>query len=86
LSCLSTVKGVPNASLVELGKKLLSAARDGDQAEVGRLLAKGAPITTDWLGASPLHLAAQYGHAETAGLLIRLESSFSIKNRVLGCW
>ena len=60
-----------NASLVELGKKLLGAARDGDTAEVSRLLAKGAPMTTDWLGTSPLHLAAQYGHVETAEILLR---------------
>ena len=68
------VSGVPNASLVELGKKLLSAARSGDKAEVGRLLAKGAPITSDWLGTSPLHLAAQYGHADTAEVLLRLRA------------
>ena len=68
------VSGVPNASLVELGKKLLSAARSGDKAEVGRLLAKGAPITSDWLGTSPLHLAAQYGHADTAEVLLRLKA------------
>ncbi len=60
-----------NASLVELGKQLLGAARDGDKAEVSRLLAKGAPMTTDWLGTSPLHLAAQYGHLETAEILLR---------------
>ena len=60
-----------NASLVELGKQLLSAARDGDKAEVSRLLAKGAPMTTDWLGTSPLHLAAQYGHLEAAEILLR---------------
>ena len=60
-----------NASLVELGKQLLSASREGDKAEVSRLLAKGAPMTTDWLGTSPLHLAAQYGHLETAEILLR---------------
>lgn len=60
-----------NASLVELGKQLLSAARDGDKTEVSRLLAKGAPMTTDWLGTSPLHLAAQYGHLDIAEILLR---------------
>ena len=60
-----------NASLVELGKQLLSASREGDKVEVSRLLAKGAPMTTDWLGTSPLHLAAQYGHLETAEILLR---------------
>ena len=71
-----------NASLVELGKQLLSASRDGDKAEVSRLLAKGAPMTTDWLGTSPLHLAAQYGHLEAAEVLLRSGSQRDARTKV----
>jgi hypothetical protein len=53
------------ASLVELGKQLLAAARDGDTEGVRGLMARGAPFTADWLGTSPLHLTAQYGNYST---------------------
>ncbi|XP_046915296.2 ada2a-containing complex component 3 [Dermatophagoides farinae] len=55
----------------ELGKKLLESARNGDSEEVIELINSGAPFTTDWLGASPLHYAAQYGHVETVETLLR---------------
>ncbi|XP_062865315.1 GA-binding protein subunit beta-2a [Trichomycterus rosablanca] len=58
-------------SLVDLGKRLLEAARNGEDEEVRKLMANGAPFTTDWLGASPLHLAAQFGHRSTAEVLLR---------------
>ncbi|TTF56858.1 GA-binding protein subunit beta-1 [Bagarius yarrelli] len=58
-------------SLVDLGKRLLEAARNGEDEEVRKLMANGAPFTTDWLGASPLHLAAQFGHHSTAEVLLR---------------
>jgi hypothetical protein len=51
--------------LVELGKQLLAAARDGDTEGVRGLMARGAPFTADWLGTSPLHLTAQYGNYST---------------------
>ncbi|KAL0154187.1 hypothetical protein M9458_050513 [Cirrhinus mrigala] len=35
-------------SLVDLGKKLLEAARAGQDDEVRILMANGAPFTTDW--------------------------------------
>lgn len=54
----------------ELGKKLLESARNGDVDEVMELISTGAPFTTDWLGASPLHYAAQYGHVETVQTLL----------------
>ena len=54
----------------ELGKKLLESARNGDVEEVMELISTGAPFTTDWLGASPLHYAAQYGHVETVQCLL----------------
>lgn len=36
-------------SLVDLGKKLLEAARSGQDDEVRILMANGAPFTTDWV-------------------------------------
>ncbi|KAM6365061.1 GA-binding protein subunit beta-2 isoform 1-T3 [Pluvialis apricaria] len=58
-------------SLVDLGKRLLEAARKGEDDKVRKLVARGAPFTTDWLGMSPLHLAAQYGHYSTAEVLLQ---------------
>ncbi|GFV55829.1 GA-binding protein subunit beta-1 [Trichonephila clavipes] len=58
-------------SLVDLGKRLLESAKLGDTDEVRILMTNGAPFTTDWLGTSPLHMAAQYGHVETAEVLLR---------------
>lgn len=65
-----------------LGKSLLEAARRGDENEVRTLLTKGASFTTDWLGASPLHFAAQYGHLDTALLLMRAGMSWDARNKV----
>lgn len=36
-------------SLVELGKRLLDAAKRGDTDEVRSLMSNGAPFTTDWV-------------------------------------
>lgn len=36
-------------SLVDLGKRLLDAARKGQDDEVRNLMANGAPFTTDWV-------------------------------------
>ena len=36
-------------SLVDLGKKLLEAAKMGHDEEVRILMANGAPFTTDWV-------------------------------------
>lgn len=58
-------------SLVDLGKKLLEAAKGGRDDEVRILMTNGAPFTTDWLGLSPLHWAAKHGHVSTAGVLLR---------------
>lgn len=55
----------------ELGKKLLECARNGDTDEILELINTGAPFTTDWLGASPLHYASQYGHVDTVEALLR---------------
>ena len=36
-------------SLVDLGKRLLDAAKNGDVEEVKNLMNNGAPFTTDWV-------------------------------------
>uniref|UniRef100_A0A8C0ID54 GA binding protein transcription factor subunit beta 2 n=1 Tax=Bubo bubo TaxID=30461 RepID=A0A8C0ID54_BUBBB len=69
-------------SLVDLGKRLLEAARRGEDDEVRKLMASGAPFTTDWLGTSPLHLAAQYGHYSTAEVLLRAGVSKDARTKV----
>ena len=62
---------ITNTSIVEMGKQLLAASRDGQTEDVASLLARSAPMTTDWLGTSPLHLAAMNGHCSTAEVLMR---------------
>ncbi|KAF7210795.1 transcript variant X3 [Nothobranchius furzeri] len=69
-------------SLVDLGKRLLDAARKGNDDEVRNLMANGAPFTTDWLGTSPLHLAAQHGHYSTADVLLRAGVSRDARTKV----
>lgn len=39
-------------SLVDLGKRLLEAARKGQDDEVRTLMANGAPFTTDWVSST----------------------------------
>ena len=36
-------------SLVDLGKRLLQASKDGSTDEVRVLMSNGAPFTTDWV-------------------------------------
>ena len=69
-------------SLVELGRRLLASARDGDADEVRALIQKGAPFTTDWLGTSPLHLAAQFGHRTTCLKLLAAGISKDARTKV----
>jgi GA-binding protein transcription factor beta len=71
-----------HTSLVELGKRLLASARDGDAEEVRQLIERGAPFTTDWLGTSPLHLAAQYGHVQTCARLLAAGISKDARTKV----
>ncbi|CAH0729101.1 unnamed protein product, partial [Brenthis ino] len=67
---------------LELGRRLLLAARAGDTAAVLDLMAKGAPFTTDWLGTSPLHLAAANNHVETCAVLLRAGVSRDARTKV----
>ncbi|KAM9294574.1 GA-binding protein subunit beta-2 [Gastrophryne carolinensis] len=67
---------------LELGKRLLEAARNGEDEEVRLLTRSGAPFTTDWLGTSPLHLAAQYGHFSTVKTLLQSGISRDARTKV----
>ncbi|KAB0397040.1 hypothetical protein E2I00_018241 [Balaenoptera physalus] len=58
-------------SLVDLGKRLLEAARKGQDDEVRTLMANGAPFTTDW-----------YGHYSTAEVLLRAGVSRDARTKV----
>ncbi|GAB0096918.1 GA-binding protein subunit beta-1 [Sergentomyia squamirostris] len=61
----------PVYTVMDLGKMLLISAREGNTSQVRELMTKGAPFSTDWLGTSPLHLAAMNNHLETCEVLIR---------------
>ncbi len=68
--------------LVELGKQLLEAARIGDENQIQDLLQRGAPMTADWLGTSPLHCAALNGHAHIAKILVNAGCSRDARTKV----
>ncbi|RWS27617.1 GA-binding protein subunit beta-2-like protein, partial [Leptotrombidium deliense] len=78
----SSANAANNVNLVDLGKKLLDACKNGETEEVRSLMQSGAPFTTDWLGTSPLHFAAQYGHSDTAELLLRAGVSRDTRTKV----
>lgn len=71
-----------NQNMMDLGKQLLDACRDGNTSEVKSLMQSGAPFTTDWLGTSPLHFAAQNGHSETTEVLLRAGVSRDTRTKV----
>lgn len=73
---------IQNSNILDLGKKLLDACKVGETDEVRSLMESGAPFTTDWLGTSPLHFAAQYGHYETAEVLLRAGVSRDTRTKV----
>lgn len=75
-------RNVQTLAVVELGKQLLLAAKDGKVDVVRELMGKGAPFTTDWLGVSPLHLAVQNDHVETAEVLLRAGISQEARTKV----
>ncbi|CAG9822554.1 unnamed protein product [Phaedon cochleariae] len=66
----------------ELGKQLLKASAEGDVDNIKHLLVKGAPFTADWLGTSPLHLAAQNNHLEITEILLRAGISKDARTKV----
>uniref|UniRef100_A0A1L8D7I7 Uncharacterized protein n=1 Tax=Nyssomyia neivai TaxID=330878 RepID=A0A1L8D7I7_9DIPT len=63
--------GKPVFTVMDLGKMLLLSSKEGNTPQVRELMTKGAPFSTDWLGTSPLHLAAMHNHLETCEVLIR---------------
>lgn len=69
-------------ALYDLGKQLLEKARNGETEEVRALMANGAPFTADWLGTSPLHMAAASGHVETCEILLRAGCSRDARTKV----
>ncbi|XP_016839081.1 GA-binding protein subunit beta-2 [Nasonia vitripennis] len=75
-------RGADALSIVELGKQLLHSAKNGDTDMVRDLMCRGAPFTTDWLGTSALHLAAQNNHTETAEVLLRAGISRDARTKV----
>uniref|UniRef100_A0A182NIF7 Uncharacterized protein n=1 Tax=Anopheles dirus TaxID=7168 RepID=A0A182NIF7_9DIPT len=68
--------------ITDLGKALLQAARIGNTEKVHSLMSRGAPFTADWLGTTPLHLAARYNHIETCKVLLRAGISKDSKTKV----
>lgn len=59
------------ARLLDLGKRLLEATREGQIEAVRQLVVdQGAPFTSDWLGTTALHVAAQNGFVEIAEILL----------------
>ncbi|KAJ1527651.1 hypothetical protein ONE63_007613 [Megalurothrips usitatus] len=75
-------RSAQTVAVVELGKQLLLAAKDGQVDMVRDLMSRGAPFTTDWLGVSPLHLAVQSNHVETAEVLLRAGISQEARTKV----
>nr|CAI5846857.1 unnamed protein product [Callosobruchus analis] len=71
-----------SVSLNELGKQLLEAAANGKVETLKNLFAKGAPFTADWLGTSPLHVAAQNNHLEVVDILLRAGISKDARTKV----
>ncbi|XP_053330414.1 GA-binding protein subunit beta-2 [Spea bombifrons] len=67
---------------LDLGKRLLEAACNGEDEEVRLLIHKRAPFTTDWLGTSPLHMAAQNGHYATVKVLLEAGISRDARTKV----
>lgn len=84
LSCDVSHRGRPQDALtiVELGKQLLFSAKYGDTDTVRDLMCRGAPFTTDWLGTSALHFAAQNNHTDTAEVLLRAGISRDARTKV----
>uniref|UniRef100_A0A182PET0 Uncharacterized protein n=1 Tax=Anopheles epiroticus TaxID=199890 RepID=A0A182PET0_9DIPT len=68
--------------ITDLGKALLQAARTGNTPKVLELMSRGAPFTADWLGTTPLHLAARHNHIETCRALLRAGISKDSKTKV----
>jgi len=71
-----------NSNNQDAGKQLLDACRLGDLIEVKQLVDNGAPLSADWLGTSPLHVASQYGHTDTVDILLKAGASRDTRTKV----
>lgn len=60
-----------SARMIDMGKRLMTATREGDTDTVRKLVASSATFTSDWLGTTALHIAAQHGYSEIAEILLR---------------
>ncbi|KAJ6637273.1 GA-binding protein subunit beta-1 [Pseudolycoriella hygida] len=69
-------------SIMDLGKMLLHCAREGETQKVHDLMSRGAPFTTDWLGRTPLHAAAEANHFDTCEVLLRAGISKDARTKV----
>lgn len=67
---------------VDLGRQLLDACKSGNTEEVKQLMQSGAAFTTDWMGTSPLHFAAQNGHVEVLDVLLKAGVSRDTRTKV----
>lgn len=70
---------------MDLGKKLLEAARQGQDDEVRLLMANGAPFTTDWVRPGwESQRGGEEGKIGTAGLYIsgdKMEKGYLKRSR-----
>ncbi|KAH0566739.1 ankyrin-3-like [Cotesia glomerata] len=71
-----------SSSIVQLGQLLLTQAADGNTETIRSLMRRGAPFTTDTLGTSALHFAAQNNRLETAEVLLKAGISRDARTKV----
>ncbi|XP_065582892.1 GA-binding protein subunit beta-2-like isoform X2 [Artemia franciscana] len=76
------VRSANNNELFEYGKSLLEAAGSGNVQRIKSLLEMGAPISTDWLGTSPLHMAAKNGHTAAVEFFLKTGVCRDARNKV----
>ncbi|KAL1505910.1 hypothetical protein ABEB36_005359 [Hypothenemus hampei] len=69
-------------SINELGKHLLRAVCEGSVEDVKSFLNQGSPFTSDWLGTSPLHVAAQFNRIDICDILLKAGIARDARNKV----
>lgn len=67
---------------MELGRELLTAAKDGKTARVEELIVHGAPFSADWVGTTPLHHCAYYNHIALTEVLLLSGIAQDARNKV----
>ncbi|XP_022206969.1 GA-binding protein subunit beta-2 isoform X2 [Nilaparvata lugens] len=81
-SAIAHPSGRSSQAVGELGNRLLEASKKGDLIAVQECISKGAPFSTDWLGTSPLHFAAQNNHLSVCVALLTAGISRDARNKV----